>query len=109
MTSVQREIDIMGMRKRPCGMKKKKKKKTIVKVDGPAGRLPNQATAEALVSICHSLLTATGDDDEGEEDSHVPKRKRKHRSSPRAKRGAKFNICKIGAHQRLSGTGLDWS
>jgi hypothetical protein len=69
-------------------------KKTVIKrrkrvpAAGPAGRLSDQAAAEALVSVGRGVHT-TGDEEEDEEDSPEPKRKRSRRSFPRVKRGGK--------------------
>jgi len=70
-------------------------KKTVIKrrkrvpAAGPAGRLSDQAAAEALVSVGRGVHTGTGDEEEDEDDSPAPKRKRSRRSFPRAKRGGK--------------------
>lgn len=70
-------------------------KKTVIKrrkrvpAAGPAGRLSDQAAAEALVSVGRGVHAGTGDEEEDEEDSPEPKRKRSRRSFPRAKRGGK--------------------
>jgi GATA-binding protein, other eukaryote len=70
-------------------------KKTVIKrrkrvpAAGPAGRLSDQAAAEALVSVGRGMHAGTGDEEEDEEDSPEPKRKRSRRSFPRAKRGGK--------------------
>jgi hypothetical protein len=44
---------------------------------------------EALVSVGRSVHAGTGDEEEGDEDSPEPKRKRSRRSFPHAKRGGK--------------------
>ena len=68
-------------------------KKTVIKrrkrvpAAGSAGRLSDQAAAEALVSVGRGVHAGTGDEEEDEEDSPEPKRKRSRRSFPRARRG----------------------
>lgn len=70
-------------------------KKTVIKrrkrvpAAGSAGRLSDQAAAEALVSVGRGVHAGTGDEEEDEEDSPGPKRKRSRRSFPRARRGGK--------------------
>ena len=70
-------------------------KKTVIKrrkrvpAAGSAGRLSDQAAAEALVSVGRGVHAGTGDEEEDEEDSPEPKRKRPRRSFPRARRGGK--------------------
>jgi GATA-binding protein, other eukaryote len=70
-------------------------KKTVIKrrkrvpAAGSAGRLSDQAAAEALVSVGRGVHAGTGDEEEDEEDSPEPKRKRSRRSFPRARRGGK--------------------
>ena len=77
-------------------------KKTVIKrrkrvpAASPAGRLSDQAAAEALVSVGRGMPAGTGDEDEDEDDSPAPKRKRSRRSFPRAKRGAKTKGGKDG-------------
>ena len=75
---------------RPNSMKKAViKRRKRVPAAGPAGRLSDQAAAEALVSVGRGVHAGTGDEEEDEEDSPEPKRKRSRRSFPRAKRGGK--------------------
>ena len=68
-------------------------KKTVIKrrkrvpAAGSAGRLSDQAAAEALVSVGRGVHAGTGDEEEDEDDSPGPKRKRPRRSFPRARRG----------------------
>jgi GATA-binding protein len=70
-------------------------KKTVIKrrkrvpAAGSAGRLSDQAAAEALVSVGRGVHAGTGDEEEDDEDSPEPKRKRSRRSFPRARRGGK--------------------
>jgi GATA-binding protein len=72
-------------------------KKTVIKrrkrvpAAASAGRLSDQAAAEALVSvgIGRGVHTGTGDEEDDDEDSPEPKRKRSRRSFPRVKRGGK--------------------
>jgi GATA-binding protein len=70
-------------------------KKTVIKrrkrvpAAGSAGRLSDQAAAEALVSVGRSVHAGTGDEEEDEEDSPGPKRKRARRSFPRVRRTGK--------------------
>lgn len=77
-------------------------KKTVIKrrkrvpAASPAGRLSDQAAAEALVSVGRGMPTGTGDEEEDEDDSPAPKRKRSRRSFPRAKRGSKVKGNKDG-------------
>ncbi|KAF8269692.1 hypothetical protein EI94DRAFT_925024 [Lactarius quietus] len=77
-------------------------KKTVIKrrkrvpAASPAGRLSDQAAAEALVSVGRGMPAGTGDEEEDEDDSPAPKRKRSRRSFPRAKRGAKTKGSKDG-------------
>lgn len=76
---------------RPNSMKKTviKRRKRVPAAGGSAGRLSDQAAAEALVSVGRGVHTGTGDEDEDEDDSPEPKRKRSRRSFPRAKRGGR--------------------
>ncbi|KAI0272385.1 hypothetical protein BC834DRAFT_999454 [Gloeopeniophorella convolvens] len=75
---------------RPNSMKKSViKRRKRIPAAGPAGRLSDQAAAEALVSVGRSVHAGTGDEEDDEEDSPEPKRKRSRRSFPRAKRGGK--------------------
>ncbi|KAI9464813.1 hypothetical protein F5148DRAFT_1150113 [Russula earlei] len=75
---------------RPNSMKKTViKRRKRVPAAGSAGRLSDQAAAEALVSVGRGVHAGTGDEEEDEEDSPEPKRKRSRRSFPRAKRGGK--------------------
>jgi len=77
---------------RPNSMKKTViKRRKRVPAAGSAGRLSDQAAAEALVSVGRGVHTGTGDEEEDEEDSPAPKRKRSRRSFPRARRGGKDN------------------
>jgi GATA-binding protein len=77
-------------------------KKTVIKrrkrvpAASPAGRLSDQAAAEALVSVGRGMPAGTGDEEEDDDDSPAPKRKRSRRSFPRAKRGAKPKGSKDG-------------
>lgn len=70
-------------------------KKTIIKrrkrvpAAASAGRLSDQAAAEALVSVGRGVHAGTGDEDDDDEDLPEPKRKRSRRSFPRVKRGGK--------------------
>src|SRR6266404_7123238 len=74
---------------RPNSMKKTViKRRKRVPAASPAGRLSDQAAAEALVSVSRHIPAGTGDE-EDDDDSPAPKRKRSRRSFPRAKRGAK--------------------
>jgi GATA-binding protein len=73
---------------RPNSMKKTViKRRKRVPAAGSAGRLSDQAAAEALVSVGRGVHAGTGDEEEDEEDSPGPKRKRARRSFPRARRG----------------------
>lgn len=75
---------------RPNSMKKTViKRRKRVPAAGSAGRLSDQAAAEALVSVGRGVHAGTGDEEEDEEDSPEPKRKRSRRSFPRARRGGK--------------------
>jgi len=70
-------------------------KKTVIKrrkrvpAAASAGRLSDQAAAEALVSVGRSVHAGTGDEEDDDDDSPEPKRKRSRRSFPRVKRGGK--------------------
>jgi GATA-binding protein len=70
-------------------------KKTVIKrrkrvpAAASAGRLSDQAAAEALVSVGRGVHAGTGDEEDDDEDSPEPKRKRSRRSFPRVKRGGK--------------------
>ncbi len=67
---------------RPNSMKKTViKRRKRVPAAGSAGRLSDQAAAEALVSVGRGVHAGTGDEEEDEEDSPEPKRKRSRRSS----------------------------
>lgn len=82
---------------RPNSMKKTViKRRKRVPAASPAGRLSDQAAAEALVSVGRGMPAGTGDEEEDEDDSPAPKRKRSRRSFPRAKRGAKPKDSKDG-------------
>jgi GATA-binding protein, other eukaryote len=75
---------------RPNSMKKTViKRRKRVPAAGSAGRLSDQAAAEALVSVGRGVHAGTGDEEEDEEDSPEPKRKRSRRSFPRVRRGGK--------------------
>jgi GATA-binding protein len=70
-------------------------KKTVIKrrkrvpAAASAGRLSDQAAAEALVSVGRGVHAGTGDEEDDDEDLPEPKRKRSRRSFPRVKRGGK--------------------
>ena len=70
-------------------------KKTVIKrrkrvpAAASAGRLSDQAAAEALVSVGRGVHAGTGDEEDDDDDSPEPKRKRSRRSFPRVKRGGK--------------------
>ncbi|KAH9072290.1 hypothetical protein EDB83DRAFT_2362131 [Lactarius deliciosus] len=82
---------------RPNSMKKTViKRRKRVPAASPAGRLSDQAAAEALVSVGRGMPAGTGDEEEDEDDSPAPKRKRSRRSFPRAKRGVKSKGSKDG-------------
>ena len=82
---------------RPNSMKKTViKRRKRVPAASSAGRLSDQAAAEALVSVGRGMPAGTGDEEEDEDDSPAPKRKRSRRSFPRAKRGAKSKGSKDG-------------
>ncbi|KAH9000148.1 hypothetical protein EDB92DRAFT_1829605 [Lactarius akahatsu] len=82
---------------RPNSMKKTViKRRKRVPAASPAGRLSDQAAAEALVSVGRGMPAGTGDEEEDEEDSPAPKRKRSRRSFPRAKRCVKSKGSKDG-------------
>lgn len=75
---------------RPNSMKKTViKRRKRVPAAASAGRLSDQAAAEALVSVGRGVHTGTGDEEDDDEDSPEPKRKRSRRSFPRVKRGGK--------------------
>lgn len=89
-------------------------KKTVIKrrkrvpAASPAGRLSDQAAAEALVSVGRGMPAGTGDEEEDDEDSPAPKRKRSRRSFPRAKRGAKSKGSKDGDDEGDSEVQQNW-
>lgn len=66
-----------------------KRRKRVPAAASAAGRLSDQAAAEALVSVGRGVHTGTGDEEDDDEDSPEPKRKRSRRSFPRVKRGGK--------------------